>query len=173
MSYIMVMFLGTLIAYNSSDNLNLCCMKPCTGSCQACPENGLCYAGELQCLPGFKKHGRVCLKDQQAHKAAKAVVSLNMGTIYFPPFSSCCTQFRGMCLQSYPTKLCTVIFSGTLSFLFVYYKHMVSRKCSKYVRYVFYFLRRIMYCSMYVVSSNFHTASGVGMNGFASTLDLA
>ena len=52
------------------------------GACQSCPQNGICYGGELQCLPGFNKHRRACLRDQQAHKAVKAVVSLMLSFIF-------------------------------------------------------------------------------------------
>uniref|UniRef100_A0A453JBL5 Uncharacterized protein n=1 Tax=Aegilops tauschii subsp. strangulata TaxID=200361 RepID=A0A453JBL5_AEGTS len=32
-------------------------------SCEPCPENGRCVDGELRCVEGFKKRGRVCVED--------------------------------------------------------------------------------------------------------------
>nr|BAK00801.1 predicted protein [Hordeum vulgare subsp. vulgare] len=32
-------------------------------SCEPCPENGRCVDGELRCVEGFKRRGRVCVED--------------------------------------------------------------------------------------------------------------
>ncbi|NP_001143585.1 uncharacterized protein LOC100276289 isoform 1 [Zea mays] len=41
-------------------------------SCQPCPPNGRCVDGELECVQGFKRHGKACIEDglliQRANK---------------------------------------------------------------------------------------------------------
>lgn len=38
-------------------------MLACADSCEPCPENGRCVDGELRCVEGFKRRGRVCVED--------------------------------------------------------------------------------------------------------------
>ena len=91
------------------------------GACQSCPENGICYGGELQCLPGFNKHGRVCLRDQQAHKAVKAVVSLMLSFI-FNLFVLAAHVFGKMQAFSH------IVLTPQSSVFWLFPKHAVSRK---------------------------------------------
>ena len=46
--------------------------------CEPCPSNGECYDGKLECLQGYRKHGKLCVEDGDINKSAKIIVcSLN------------------------------------------------------------------------------------------------
>ncbi|CAL9029056.1 unnamed protein product [Prunus brigantina] len=40
-------------------------------SCEPCPSNGQCYQGKMECLQGFKKHGKLCIEDGDINETAK------------------------------------------------------------------------------------------------------
>ncbi|TQD87286.1 hypothetical protein C1H46_027153 [Malus baccata] len=40
-------------------------------SCEPCPSNGQCYEGKLDCLEGYKKHGKLCIEDGSIYDTAK------------------------------------------------------------------------------------------------------
>ncbi|XP_044502096.1 uncharacterized protein LOC123223093 [Mangifera indica] len=42
-----------------------------TDVCEPCPSNGECYQGKLECLHGYRKHGRLCLEDGDINETAK------------------------------------------------------------------------------------------------------
>lgn len=42
--------------------------------CELCPSNGECYQGKLECLHGYRKHGRLCLEDGDINETAKQLV---------------------------------------------------------------------------------------------------
>ncbi|XP_058085956.1 uncharacterized protein LOC131233311 isoform X2 [Magnolia sinica] len=39
--------------------------------CEPCPNNGECSKGKLECLPGYKKHRRLCVEDGEINQTAK------------------------------------------------------------------------------------------------------
>ncbi|CAM6019433.1 unnamed protein product [Sphagnum balticum] len=46
-----------------------------SGDCIPCPENGQCRNGRLQCLPGFRRHGRSCVPDKEVDRNAQELAS--------------------------------------------------------------------------------------------------
>lgn len=42
--------------------------------CEPCPSNGECYQGKLECLHGYRKHGRLCVEDGDINETAKQLV---------------------------------------------------------------------------------------------------
>lgn len=42
--------------------------------CEPCPENGVCYDGKLECDQGYKKHGKLCVEDEDVDEIAKKLV---------------------------------------------------------------------------------------------------
>ncbi|XP_009371890.2 uncharacterized protein LOC103961103 [Pyrus x bretschneideri] len=40
-------------------------------SCEPCPSNGQCYEGKLDCLEGYKKHGKLCIEDGSIYDTSK------------------------------------------------------------------------------------------------------
>ncbi|XP_021853051.2 uncharacterized protein [Spinacia oleracea] len=40
-------------------------------SCEPCPINGRCYKGQLECIQGFRKYGKLCIEDGDIYEAAK------------------------------------------------------------------------------------------------------
>ena len=47
-----------------------------TDSCEPCPSNGECYDGKLECVHGYKKHGKLCLEDGDINATAKKLVCM-------------------------------------------------------------------------------------------------
>lgn len=45
-----------------------------TDSCEPCPSNGECYEGKLECVRGYRKHGKLCIEDGDINEAAKKLV---------------------------------------------------------------------------------------------------
>ncbi|GFZ02030.1 hypothetical protein Acr_15g0006390 [Actinidia rufa] len=45
-------------------------------SCEPCPSNGECYDGKLECVRGYKKHGKLCLEDGDINATAKKLVCM-------------------------------------------------------------------------------------------------
>ncbi|WVZ55053.1 hypothetical protein U9M48_005767 [Paspalum notatum var. saurae] len=43
-------------------------------SCQPCPHNGRCVNGELECVQGFKRHGKACVEDGLLSQTANRIV---------------------------------------------------------------------------------------------------
>ncbi|XP_054791112.1 uncharacterized protein LOC129296555 isoform X2 [Prosopis cineraria] len=41
--------------------------------CEPCPSNGACYDGKLECLQGYRKHGKLCVEDGDINKSAKKI----------------------------------------------------------------------------------------------------
>lgn len=39
--------------------------------CEPCPSNGECYQGELECVHGYRKHGKLCVEDGDINDKAK------------------------------------------------------------------------------------------------------
>ncbi|KAF8407437.1 hypothetical protein HHK36_006570 [Tetracentron sinense] len=39
--------------------------------CEPCPDNGECYRGKLECVRGYRKHGRLCVEDGEINQTAK------------------------------------------------------------------------------------------------------
>ncbi|KAJ4951934.1 hypothetical protein NE237_028766 [Protea cynaroides] len=39
--------------------------------CEPCPDNGECFSGKLECVRGYKKHGRLCVEDGEISQTAK------------------------------------------------------------------------------------------------------
>lgn len=39
--------------------------------CEPCPSNGECYQGKLECVRGYRKHGRLCVEDGDINETAK------------------------------------------------------------------------------------------------------
>ncbi|PSR91662.1 Pesticidal crystal protein like [Actinidia chinensis var. chinensis] len=44
--------------------------------CEPCPSNGKCYDGKLECIHGYKKHGKLCLEDGDINETAKKLSEL-------------------------------------------------------------------------------------------------
>ncbi|XP_031279903.1 uncharacterized protein LOC116138327 [Pistacia vera] len=42
-----------------------------TDNCEPCPSNGECYQGKLECLHGYRKHGKLCVEDGDINETAK------------------------------------------------------------------------------------------------------
>uniref|UniRef100_A0A7C9AJS5 Man1/Src1 C-terminal domain-containing protein n=1 Tax=Opuntia streptacantha TaxID=393608 RepID=A0A7C9AJS5_OPUST len=40
------------------------------GSCEPCPSNGRCYNGQLECIQGYKKYGKLCIEDGDINMTA-------------------------------------------------------------------------------------------------------
>ncbi|XP_008786289.2 uncharacterized protein LOC103704675 [Phoenix dactylifera] len=49
---------------------------PVSDFCEPCPENGQCSDGKLECVHGYKKHGRICIEDGVINKTAKKLSEL-------------------------------------------------------------------------------------------------
>jgi hypothetical protein len=45
-----------------------------TDFCEPCPSNGECYQGKLECVRGYRKHGRLCVEDGDINETAKKLV---------------------------------------------------------------------------------------------------
>lgn len=45
-------------------------------SCEPCPSNGECYEGKLECVRGYRKHGKLCIEDGDINEAAKKLSEL-------------------------------------------------------------------------------------------------
>uniref|UniRef100_J3LIX8 Man1/Src1-like C-terminal domain-containing protein n=1 Tax=Oryza brachyantha TaxID=4533 RepID=J3LIX8_ORYBR len=45
-------------------------------SCQPCPQHGRCVDGNLECVQGFKKYGRMCVEDGLVTRTAKKISEL-------------------------------------------------------------------------------------------------
>ncbi|KAJ7944638.1 Inner nuclear membrane Man1 [Quillaja saponaria] len=41
--------------------------------CEPCPNNGECYDGKLECIPGHRKHGKLCVEDGDIYETAKKI----------------------------------------------------------------------------------------------------
>ncbi|KAL6008306.1 hypothetical protein ACLOJK_033812 [Asimina triloba] len=39
--------------------------------CEPCPSNGKCSEGKLECLPGYRRYGRICVEDGEINQTAK------------------------------------------------------------------------------------------------------
>ncbi|XP_062145713.1 uncharacterized protein LOC133853713 isoform X2 [Alnus glutinosa] len=39
--------------------------------CELCPSNGECYQGKLECVRGYRKHGKFCVEDGDINETAK------------------------------------------------------------------------------------------------------
>jgi len=44
------------------------------GSCEPCPGNGRCYGGQLECIQGYKKYGKLCIEDGDINVTANKLV---------------------------------------------------------------------------------------------------
>ncbi|MBA0644758.1 hypothetical protein Goklo_028877 [Gossypium klotzschianum] len=42
-----------------------------TDSCEPCPSNGECYEGNLECIYGYRRHGKLCIEDRDIDETAK------------------------------------------------------------------------------------------------------
>ena len=51
-------------------------MSIVTDYCEPCPSNGKCYDGKLECIHGYKKHGKLCLEDGDINETAKKLVRM-------------------------------------------------------------------------------------------------
>ncbi|XWS49616.1 hypothetical protein CRYUN_Cryun12cG0018300 [Craigia yunnanensis] len=40
-------------------------------SCEPCPSNGECYQGKLECIHGYRRHGKLCVEDRDINETAK------------------------------------------------------------------------------------------------------
>nr|KJB11730.1 hypothetical protein B456_001G276000 [Gossypium raimondii] len=40
-------------------------------SCEPCPSNGECYEGNLECIYGYRRHGKLCIEDRDIDEIAK------------------------------------------------------------------------------------------------------
>nr|KJB21041.1 hypothetical protein B456_003G180000 [Gossypium raimondii] len=40
-------------------------------SCEPCPSNGECYEGNLECIYGYRRHGKLCIEDRDIDETAK------------------------------------------------------------------------------------------------------
>jgi hypothetical protein len=54
-----------------------------SGDCIPCPENGQCRNGRLQCLPGFRQHGRSCVPDKEVDRNAQELVHFAAAVVVF------------------------------------------------------------------------------------------
>ncbi|GAB4834681.1 hypothetical protein Ancab_032944 [Ancistrocladus abbreviatus] len=43
---------------------------PISDSCEPCPRNGQCYNGQLECIQGYRMHGKLCIEDGDINEAA-------------------------------------------------------------------------------------------------------
>ncbi|WRX19069.1 Man1/Src1 [Theobroma cacao] len=50
---------------------NLDSIDSLSDSCEPCPSNGECYEGKLECLHGYRRHGKLCVEDQDINETAK------------------------------------------------------------------------------------------------------
>ncbi|XP_039072047.1 uncharacterized protein LOC120219295 [Hibiscus syriacus] len=39
-------------------------------SCEPCPSNGECYEGEVECIYGYRRHGKLCIEDRDINETA-------------------------------------------------------------------------------------------------------
>ncbi|KAK9698902.1 hypothetical protein RND81_08G139400 [Saponaria officinalis] len=42
-------------------------------SCEPCPSNGRCYNGQLECIQGYRKYGKLCIEDGDIYEIAKKI----------------------------------------------------------------------------------------------------
>ncbi|KAH7286175.1 hypothetical protein KP509_33G061300 [Ceratopteris richardii] len=71
-----VAFTGiTLIEWQKRESLPFCDYYA-SESCIPCPENARCSGKNMECLFGFTKHGKRCLRDQKIRKAIEAIDEL-------------------------------------------------------------------------------------------------
>jgi hypothetical protein len=54
--------------------LNFNQFASCTDFCELCPSNGECYQGKLECVRGYRKHGKFCVEDGDINETAKKLV---------------------------------------------------------------------------------------------------
>ncbi|GMJ16082.1 hypothetical protein like AT5G46560 [Hibiscus trionum] len=40
-------------------------------ACEPCPSNGECYEGKLECIYGYRRHGKLCIEDRDINETAK------------------------------------------------------------------------------------------------------
>ncbi|KAJ1255218.1 hypothetical protein BS78_K278000 [Paspalum vaginatum] len=65
-------------------------------SCQPCPHNGRCVDGELECVQGFKRHGKACVEDGLLSQTANRISQLLQRRV-------CGQHARALCGQ--PAKI--------------------------------------------------------------------
>ncbi|XP_042949587.1 uncharacterized protein LOC122281843 isoform X3 [Carya illinoinensis] len=53
------------------DNRDLDSPDSVSDFCEPCPSNGECYQGKLECVRGYRKHGRLCVEDGDINETAK------------------------------------------------------------------------------------------------------
>ncbi|XP_020083627.1 uncharacterized protein LOC109707009 isoform X1 [Ananas comosus] len=51
-------------------------LDPVPDFCERCPDHGQCHNGKLECLHGYKKHGRICIEDRMINQTAKKLAEL-------------------------------------------------------------------------------------------------
>ncbi|KAL6979826.1 hypothetical protein U1Q18_021482 [Sarracenia purpurea var. burkii] len=51
-------------------------MSIVTDSCEPCPSNGECNEGRLECVRGYRKHGKLCIEDGDINETAKRISEL-------------------------------------------------------------------------------------------------
>ncbi|XP_021288248.1 uncharacterized protein LOC110419483 isoform X2 [Herrania umbratica] len=50
---------------------NLDSIDSLSDSCEPCPSNGECYEGKLECIHGYRRHGKLCVEDRDINETAK------------------------------------------------------------------------------------------------------
>ncbi|KAK9046121.1 hypothetical protein V6N11_052021 [Hibiscus sabdariffa] len=40
-------------------------------ACEPCPSNAECYEGKLECISGYRRHGKLCIEDRDINETAK------------------------------------------------------------------------------------------------------
>ncbi|XWS38706.1 hypothetical protein CRYUN_Cryun19dG0154200 [Craigia yunnanensis] len=43
-------------------------------SCEPCPSNGECFQGKLECIHGYRRHGKLCIEDRDINETAKKLL---------------------------------------------------------------------------------------------------
>lgn len=74
-------FLGFVSSLTIHEYRSPFCSFP--GDCIPCPENGQCRYGRLQCLPGFRRHGRSCVPDKEVDHNAQELVHFAAAVVVF------------------------------------------------------------------------------------------
>ncbi|XVE57501.1 hypothetical protein DITRI_Ditri04bG0095700 [Diplodiscus trichospermus] len=66
-------FLATFFTSTSKPfcDSNLESTDSLSDSCEPCPSNGECYQGKLECIPGYRRHAKLCIEDLNINETAK------------------------------------------------------------------------------------------------------
>ncbi|KAG4206332.1 hypothetical protein ERO13_A03G002600v2 [Gossypium hirsutum] len=67
-NYFLTLFTSTSKPFCDS---NLDPIDSFSDSCEPCPSNGKCYEGKLECIYGYRRHGKLCIEDRDIDETAK------------------------------------------------------------------------------------------------------